>query len=257
MTQPKLSVAIVGGGIGGVNLAIALSKYPDIDFQLYEAAAAFEEIGAGVGVFAIYINTPFPNLERSWGYRKADKASGAYHRAQFLERLVSLLPKRVQDECVHFKKRLSHYEQGNGSVVLHFTDGTTASCDILIGADGIKNPTRYGIFAEKAALEANEAEKERLMNWAVPRWTGLVAYRGLISAPDVEPSPGTSHRAANDWLMYCGKKAHLVVFPIMLGKVINAVVFVNKAHSIDPNLARKDWPTPVWVEQAPAEEMLE
>ncbi len=47
-----LNRAQSGGGIGGVTLALALSKYPDIRFDLYEAAGAFEEIGAGVGIFA-------------------------------------------------------------------------------------------------------------------------------------------------------------------------------------------------------------
>lgn len=42
------SVAIIGGGIGGLCTAIALLKYPHIDVQVYEAAPTFGEIGAGV-----------------------------------------------------------------------------------------------------------------------------------------------------------------------------------------------------------------
>ncbi len=45
-----LSVAIIGGGIGGLCTAIALLKYPHIDVQVYEAAPTFGEIGAGVGI---------------------------------------------------------------------------------------------------------------------------------------------------------------------------------------------------------------
>ena len=44
------SVAIIGGGIGGLCTAIALLKYPHIDVQVYEAAPTFGEIGAGVGI---------------------------------------------------------------------------------------------------------------------------------------------------------------------------------------------------------------
>ena len=47
--QP-LSVAIIGGGIGGLCTAIALLKYPHIDVQVYESAPTFGEIGAGVGI---------------------------------------------------------------------------------------------------------------------------------------------------------------------------------------------------------------
>lgn len=46
----SLSVAVVGGGIGGLCTAIALLKYPHIEVQVYEAAPTFGEIGAGVGI---------------------------------------------------------------------------------------------------------------------------------------------------------------------------------------------------------------
>lgn len=46
--QHPLRVAIIGGGIGGLCVAISLLKHPHIDVQVYEAAASFGEIGAGV-----------------------------------------------------------------------------------------------------------------------------------------------------------------------------------------------------------------
>lgn len=45
------SVSIIGGGIGGLTLAIGLLKHPHIDVQVYESAPSFGEIGAGVGMF--------------------------------------------------------------------------------------------------------------------------------------------------------------------------------------------------------------
>ncbi len=39
---------ISGGGIGGLCLATALSKYSNIETSVYEAAEQFKEIGAGV-----------------------------------------------------------------------------------------------------------------------------------------------------------------------------------------------------------------
>ena len=44
------SVAVVGGGIGGLCLAIGLMKHKHIDVQIYEAAPSFGEIGAGITV---------------------------------------------------------------------------------------------------------------------------------------------------------------------------------------------------------------
>lgn len=54
MTTPKFTVAIIGGGIGGLTAAIAISRLnqnKDINIDVYEGAHAFTEIGAGVGVY--------------------------------------------------------------------------------------------------------------------------------------------------------------------------------------------------------------
>lgn len=37
-----------GGGIAGLCLGVALARYPDIELNVYEAAATFKEVGAGV-----------------------------------------------------------------------------------------------------------------------------------------------------------------------------------------------------------------
>lgn len=45
-----VSVAIIGGGIGGLCLALGLLKQSHLDVQVYEAAHTFSEIGAGVAL---------------------------------------------------------------------------------------------------------------------------------------------------------------------------------------------------------------
>lgn len=47
---PQLTIHS-GGGVGGLTLAVALSKAPNIEVDIYEAASEFAEIGAGVGVW--------------------------------------------------------------------------------------------------------------------------------------------------------------------------------------------------------------
>lgn len=49
-TEETVSVAIVGGGIGGLCLALGLLKQSHLDVQVYEAAHTFSEIGAGVAL---------------------------------------------------------------------------------------------------------------------------------------------------------------------------------------------------------------
>lgn len=51
MSRPKIDVAIIGGGIGGLCLAIGLLENPSLKVHVYEAAHAFSEIGAGIVSF--------------------------------------------------------------------------------------------------------------------------------------------------------------------------------------------------------------
>lgn len=47
--EPKLlQVAIVGTGIAGLTLAIALRKHPRLNVELYEKATELKEIGASI-----------------------------------------------------------------------------------------------------------------------------------------------------------------------------------------------------------------
>jgi salicylate hydroxylase len=45
------TLLLSGGGVGGLTLAFALSKSPDIRVDVYEAASKFTEIGAGIGIW--------------------------------------------------------------------------------------------------------------------------------------------------------------------------------------------------------------
>ena len=42
---------ISGGGIGGLTCAVSLSKYPDIDVDVYEAGPSFTQNGPGCGAW--------------------------------------------------------------------------------------------------------------------------------------------------------------------------------------------------------------
>lgn len=46
----KLRVAIVGGGPGGLATAIALSRVPEVQVQLYEKDKVLREAGAGINI---------------------------------------------------------------------------------------------------------------------------------------------------------------------------------------------------------------
>ncbi|KAG6912559.1 hypothetical protein DXG01_013812, partial [Tephrocybe rancida] len=40
-----------GGGVGGLTFAVAMSRYPDVEVEIFEAASEFSPIGAGIGIW--------------------------------------------------------------------------------------------------------------------------------------------------------------------------------------------------------------
>lgn len=91
-------------------------------------------------------------------------ASGqqSVHRAHFLDELVKIVP----PERAHFNKRVDSLEEKQGGPVsIHFKDGTTATADAVIGADGVHSVVRTHLLGKEAAK---------------PVFAGSVAYRALV-----------------------------------------------------------------------------
>lgn len=56
-TEPRLRLAIIGGGLAGVTLANALLQIPHLEVHIYEAASTFSERGAAVAFDAHALQT--------------------------------------------------------------------------------------------------------------------------------------------------------------------------------------------------------
>lgn len=160
-----IRVAISGGGLAGASLIQALLKYPNLDVHIFESAKAFKEAGAAVGLARNALDaldligaSAAQCLERAGavplkGVRfmlaqgdgamiaeadaesQAKRVTSIVHRAAFLWELLAGVP----EERMHVPKKLesvSGQAANDGPLILHFTDGSTHECDILIGADG-------------------------------------------------------------------------------------------------------------------------
>ncbi|KAH9988555.1 salicylate hydroxylase [Russula vinacea] len=256
-TPSKFHVAICGGGIGGLTLAFALSKSPDISIDVHEAASEFTEIGAGItlswrtrqvlkslGLEEDVIRLlPFhPGEDRvpSIQYRKADQPDGlaigaiysrgkliTVHRAEFHGVLLNRLPSRC---CISSSKRLESYVKQLGTpIMLRFQDGSTATCDILIGADGLKSAVRKAMFQEAATWTESQhrnADATELCDMSNLRFSGVFSYRALIPAASCRAFPlNTGHFPSS-----AGKNRHIVAYPISRGRFVNFIAFDFHPH---------------------------
>jgi salicylate hydroxylase len=271
MNSPKsvLQVAIVGGGIAGVALALDLCRHQHLDVQLFEAAPAFGEVGAGVSFGANAVRAieglgigkpyeqiadrtaqPWQDIWFEWrrgvdaGYLGASIAEGvgqsSVHRADFLDALASQLPEGI----AVFGKRAVSVDETGDRVSVQFTDGTHHQCDLLIAADGIKSSIRdYVLQGLGQPLVA-------------PRFSGTCAYRGMIDSSqlrDAYRAAGVDEHLINVPQMYLGLDAHILTFPVKQGRLINVVAFVSDRTDANPV-----WPADKpWVKNTTQAEMLE
>lgn len=264
----RLSIGIIGGGIGGVAFAVALSRDSGLDVHLFEAAAQFSEIGAGVsfgpnavrairrlGLEAPYRRiadaspAPFEDVWFEWrrgrddSYLTATLAPGcgqsSVHRADFLEAIVAHLPEGI----AQFGKRCIEVQQDSESATAHFDDGTTFTADILIGFDGIKSAVRDHVLPPEQYADLG------------PFWSGTYAYRGMIPTQQLETAleaKGADKRLARVPQMYLGPDRHILTFPVKQSQLINVVAFITDRSTPAPQLPEGE----EWVSAVTQEELL-
>ncbi|KAE9983142.1 hypothetical protein BLS_004542 [Venturia inaequalis] len=254
------NIAVIGGGIAGLTLTLALLK-KRVPVTLYEAASKFGEIGAGVsfgpnasramklispGIYDGFQNGATLNQSQDKrGYwfsiqygqdlgqgdliteLPCEGGHAAVHRAHFLDKLFELLPEGV----ARFGKRAVGYEQNADGVTIKFLDGTEAKHDAVVGCDGIKSKTRACMLGEQDP--ASKAE-----------YSGKYAYRGLV--PMAKAKELLGEEKAQNSQMYYGRNGHMLTFSIEKGKTMNVVAFRSS----------ETWDSPDWVVTADKEKMF-
>jgi salicylate hydroxylase len=119
------------------------------------------------------------------------------HRAEFHEVLLNRLSSESRCRTSLSKRLESYVQQPGAPIMLHFQDGSTATCDILIGADGLKSAVRKTMFQDAAKLAESQhqnADAAELRNLIKPRFSGFFSYRTLIPAARLS-SISPQHRA--------------------------------------------------------------
>lgn len=263
----KIKVAVIGGGIAGLALTTQLVKAQHLDVHLYESAAQFSEIGAGISfganaVKAIHllglgkeyesiadkVKAPYTDIWFQWRNGYTDEylsasvapkvGQSSVHRADFLDTLIPLVPL----SNVHFNKRVQHIDATADQAKITFMDGQEVEYDYVIGCDGIHSVVRNHV------LDSHQLPR------VTPQFSGTWAYRGIIKFKDFQQ---TIKELANDPelfdvpQMFLGKDKHILTFPIRQGEEINIVAFKSdRTQTVLPEN------TP-WTKSVSKQEMLE
>ncbi|KZV87796.1 FAD/NAD(P)-binding domain-containing protein [Exidia glandulosa HHB12029] len=273
MAAPSpIRVSIVGGGISGLCLASVLAKYDEdrkLDVVIYESTASFGEVGAGVAVWgrtfqviralglqddldAIDTRKGVNSSEWHFRYRRSDGGPEgrdfarrpfpngySFHRAQFL----SIFAAKVEQSPtirVEFDKRLvsANTQVSGQSITLTFKDGTTATCDVLIGADGIRSPVRVAMLDCAAKDLGDDMLRSR---WPAV-WSGVCIYRSLIPMSQLRETykqlGGQGDPVIQSGpVLYCGQDKAFALYPIQGGKMVNVgcITQPGKAGTLFPD----------------------
>jgi 6-hydroxynicotinate 3-monooxygenase len=239
MTRQRLSVAIIGAGIGGLTAAACLRRV-GVDVRIYEQAQRFARIGAGIqqspnamkvlrtlgleprlremgfqarGALNRSHDTGELLWERPMGTHSEERYGAPYlllHRGDLHAALATTVP----DEIVlrgHKLVRLEHY---GASVSLSFANGARIEADAVIGADGVHSVVRETMFGKQA-----------------PHFTGRVAYRTTF------PASQLGDLVIDDAAKWWGSDRHIVIYYINPRR--DEVYFVTSTP--EPDFSVESW----------------
>lgn len=234
---------VAGGGIGGLAAALGLARRGR-PVRLFEQAAGFEEIGAGLqmspnGVRAlkalgaweavepscvipseIHVRDGLSNalLQRIRLGKPFEERFGApyrvCHRADLLAGLVTAAKRNFAIE-LNTGKRAAGVEDTGKDAVLTLSDGSAAAGAAVVAADGIRSALRAAVAGEVR-----------------PTPRGVILYRGLMPLNRVPPEIEAD--CVTLWLC---PGAHVVHYPVSNWRNFNIVV------AVDGSLPDEGWKT--------------
>jgi 6-hydroxynicotinate 3-monooxygenase len=236
----KLSVAIIGAGMGGLATAAALHR-AGIKADVYEQASKFTRLGAGIqiGCNAMKVlrglgleNTMRAQsfYPRSWNNREYDtgeirfdmifgESAEAKYGAPYLlghrGDLHSALASAVPAQAVHLDHKLVGFEQkSDGGVSLAFANGHKVEADAVVSADGV-----------------HSFVKDKLFGKDDPNFTGRIAYRTVF------PASLLNGYEIDDCTKWWGPDRHIVIYYVKPDR--SEVYFVTSQP--EPNFTIESW----------------
>jgi salicylate hydroxylase len=229
VSKQRLRIAIIGGGIGGLTLAIALRRR-GVASDVFEQAPELTEIGAAVALSAnatrelqrlgvlepIAANSTEPTelifRDGRDGHRIA--AHPVRHGLQYRQRfgaplygihradLQRILGGTLGEMALHLDHRLADLVDQGDTIGLEFANGRRVQADLVIGADGVRSVVRRFVTGGEDTV-----------------YSGTSGFRGIVPLDRLSSLPDP--QAIQFWM---GPNAHLLHYAIGGGG--NAVNFL-------------------------------
>lgn len=210
-----MKVIIIGAGMGGLSAAIALKRI-GYDVHVYEQVVEIRPVGAAISVWSNGVKClNYLGLEKQVaalggamdGMAYVDGLSGEAMTQFSLRPLVeqvgqrpypvsraelqAMLLREFGAERVHLGMKLVDVQDDGRQVTATFADGTAASGDVLIGADGTHSTVRGYVLG---------SQPQR-------RYAGYVNWNGLVGIDE-------SIAPATQWTTFVGEGKRVSVMPI-------------------------------------------
>ncbi|HZP99457.1 MAG TPA: flavin-dependent oxidoreductase [Reyranella sp.] len=246
MTRSPADVLIVGGGIGGLALALSLHQ-AGVSACVYEAAPEIHPLGVGINLLphamrelselglqgalsalaietrtlAYYSRHGQPIISDPRGrYAGYDWPQLSIHRADLHKVLLETVRARLGDAAVQLDHRCVRIDQDSAGATVHFDNAAPTHGKLVIGCDGIHSAVRAQLYPDQGP----------------PKYSGVNMWRGAVRWPAFL---GGDTMVSTGWFTV-GKT---VIYPIRPGTpetggkpLINWV-----AELARPEAVRQDW----------------
>jgi 2-polyprenyl-6-methoxyphenol hydroxylase-like FAD-dependent oxidoreductase len=239
-------VLIVGGGIGGLTLALSLHQ-AGISARVFEAAPEVQPLGVGINILphgmrelcelglqdalaACAIETrelafysrhgQFIYKEPRGRYAGYDWPQLSIHRADLHKVLLDATVQRLGRDAVRLDHRCLKVEQDSAGVTLHFDKAEPRRGKVAVGCDGIHSALRWQLYPDQGP----------------PKYSGVNMWRGAVRWPAFL---GGDTMVSTGW-MTVGKT---VIYPVRPGTPeTGGLPLINWVAEIErPEAVRQDW----------------
>jgi 2-polyprenyl-6-methoxyphenol hydroxylase-like FAD-dependent oxidoreductase len=196
--RKKRRALIIGGSLGGLMAGLMLRR-KGWDVEINERTPVpLAGRGAGLTSHALLmsaldaagVSVPPETLglmiQQRRIFGRDGSVSGSRHHPQLLtswDRLFQLLRGAFPDQHYHLDRAFTYVSEGPSEIMAGFADGSTASGDLLIAADGFRSSVRASL------LPASD-----------PTYVGYVAWRGMVHERDLSPA---THLSLFDSFSFC------------------------------------------------------